>query len=312
MGELDQVYEMLCEEEKQNKNKVKHKINPESLKLLKKVEKPQPRPDTPTREFDEELDSAEQAALTVQRIIRGKAIQKQWEEGAERRADLLAELRAVKALEVHEEKALLERKKAIELQQKADISRKQKDKVVESIIAEFVGNTIADKLDFVSKELIRLQEERRFHALSLLAERRRRMREAAESGLRQAEERRRREEDEIFKQVLKVHQDTVDQFLADVVGHASETVAKDQARSQICELADRVGKAADLADQAIRAAEQEGNITKAQQLTKEICAELVHDFLIPEAARMSQREEEENRQELAKFASKKVVDEDKQ
>ena len=101
----------------------------------------------------------------------------------------------------------------------------------------------------------------------------------------------------------------VDQFLADVYGHASETVSKNQARSQICNLADRVGKAADLADQAIRAAEEEGNITKAQQLTKEICAELVHDFLIPEAARMSQREEEDNKQKLAKFASEKVVEE---
>lgn len=205
--ELDQVYEMLVEEEKQNRRKT-HKIDANGLKLLKKVEKPQPRPDTPTREFDEELDMAEQSALTVQRVIRGKAIQKQWQEGAERRADLLAELRAVQALEGHESKALLERKKAVEMQGKTDVEKKKKQKVVQSIIAEFVGNTISDKLDFVSKELIRLQEERRFHALSLLAERRRRMREAAESGLRQAEERRRREEDEIFKQVLKVHQDT--------------------------------------------------------------------------------------------------------
>merc|ERR1712071_196340 len=181
---------------------------------------------------------------------------------------------------------------------KTDDEKKKKQKVVESIIA-----------DFVSKELIRLQEERRFHALSLLAERRRRMREAAESGLRQAEERRRREEDEIFKQVLKVHQDTVDQFLADVVYVASENVAKDQARHQVEAFADIVGKAADLADQAIRAAEEEGNITKAQQLAAEICAEMVHDFLIPEAAKMEQREEEDNKQKLAKFASEKVVEE---
>ena len=55
--------------------------------------------------------------------------------------------------------------------------------------------------DFLSKELIRLQEERRIHAFSMLAERQRRIREAEESGRRQVEERRRREEDEIFKQV---------------------------------------------------------------------------------------------------------------
>merc|ERR1712226_1506942 len=308
--ELDQVYEMLCEEEKMQANKKSKDIDPNSLRLLKKIERPQPRPATPTRDFDERLDTAEQAALSVQRILRGRAIQKQWEEGAERRADLLAELRAVKALESHEESALAERKKAVELQQKTDMADSKKSQIVDSIVAEFVGETIADKLDFVSKELIRLQEERRFHALSLLAERRRRMREAAESGLRQAEERRRREEDEIFKQVLKVHQDTVDHFLADMVYEASDRVAQHEARTQVEQFADKVGKAAELADEAIRTAEQEGNITKAQQLTAEICAELVHDFLIPEAAKMAQREQQDNEKRLAAAASKGVIDED--
>ena len=68
------------------------------------------------------------------------------------------------------------------------------------------------------------------------------MREAAESGRRQAEERRRREEDEIFKQILKVHQDTVDQFLADVVIESSEKVATDKARKEVDKLADSVRK----------------------------------------------------------------------
>ena len=66
------------------------------------------------------------------------------------------------------------------------------------------GSSIGDAVDFLSKELIRLQEERRIHAFSMLAERRRRIREAEESGRRQVEERRRREEDEIFKQVLNL------------------------------------------------------------------------------------------------------------
>lgn len=55
--------------------------------------------------------------------------------------------------------------------------------------------------DTLSKELIRLQDERRIHAFTLLAERDRRMREAEESGRRQVEERRRKEEDEIFREV---------------------------------------------------------------------------------------------------------------
>ena len=54
--------------------------------------------------------------------------------------------------------------------------------------------------DFLSKELVRLQEERRVHALAMLAERQRRMREAEESGRRQVEQRRLQEEDQIFKE----------------------------------------------------------------------------------------------------------------
>jgi hypothetical protein len=60
-------------------------------------------------------------------------------------------------------------------------------------------------LDGLTKELIRLQEERRIQAFSMLAERERQKREAEQSGLRQIEERRRREHDEIFKQVLMLN-----------------------------------------------------------------------------------------------------------
>ena len=40
------------------------------------------------------------------------------------------------------------------------------------------GDSIGDALDFLSKELVRLQEERRVHAFSMLAERQRRMQNA--------------------------------------------------------------------------------------------------------------------------------------
>ena len=72
---------------------------------------------------------------------------------------------------------------------------------IDEALSELEGRSLGDTLDFLSKELIRLQEERRIHAFSMLAERQRRIREAEESGRRQVEERRRREEDEVFKQV---------------------------------------------------------------------------------------------------------------
>lgn len=72
--------------------------------------------------------------------------------------------------------------------------------LMEKHLARVEGRVLANMLDFLSKELIRLQDERRIHAFAMLAERQRRMREAEESGRRQVEERRRREEDEIFRQ----------------------------------------------------------------------------------------------------------------
>ena len=72
---------------------------------------------------------------------------------------------------------------------------------VDSCLSRLEGGSLGDVLDFLSKELVRLQEERRIHAFAMLAERQRRGREAEESGRRLVEERRRREQDEIFKQV---------------------------------------------------------------------------------------------------------------
>ncbi len=60
---------------------------------------------------------------------------------------------------------------------------------------------LGHELDLLNKELRRLQEERRVHAMVMLGERGRRRREAEESGRRQREERLRRIQDETFKQV---------------------------------------------------------------------------------------------------------------
>lgn len=73
---------------------------------------------------------------------------------------------------------------------------------MEAELGQIEDDCLGDTLDFLANELVRLQEERRIHAFALLADRDRRLREAAEGGTRQEEERRRREEDEIFKQVL--------------------------------------------------------------------------------------------------------------
>lgn len=74
----------------------------------------------------------------------------------------------------------------------------------------------------------------------MLAERRRRIREAEEAGRRQTEERRRREEDEIFKQIVKIHQQTVDTYLEDILMESASETADEQARIEIQHYADKI------------------------------------------------------------------------
>ena len=100
------------------------------------------------------------------------------------------------------------------------------------------------QLDFLNKELTRLQEERRISAFVMLAERQRRVREAEESGRRQREERMRRIEDEIFKQMMRVHQGTVDTYLEDIILQSLEGTADEQAREEIRQQADNINKMA--------------------------------------------------------------------
>lgn len=75
--------------------------------------------------------------------------------------------------------------------------------VIDNYLGDLEGRVLADMFDFLSKELVRLQEERRIHAFAMLAERQRRMREAEESGRRQVEQRRLQQEDQIFKEASR-------------------------------------------------------------------------------------------------------------
>lgn len=70
-------------------------------------------------------------------------------------------------------------------------------RAAESAVQDVVGQHAGKMLDFLSKELVRLQEERRIHAFAMLADRQRREREAAETGRRAREVHRRAQTDEV-------------------------------------------------------------------------------------------------------------------
>ncbi|XP_014665017.1 PREDICTED: protein MAATS1-like isoform X2 [Priapulus caudatus] len=272
--ELDEVYAAI-KKEQQAPTPVKS-----APRYLQKIEKPVPRPPTPTVSIPcEEEEQRELAVILLQRVVRGRAIQNMMYEGKGRRAELIDELRSTHALQTAEQQVKkLDRQATMALQRHIKLLE-NKEYRIDEVLSEMEGGAIAGMLDFLSKELIRLQEERRIHALAMLAERERRMREAEESGRRQVEERRRREEDEIFKQLIKVHQDTVDTYLEDVILQTVENTADQQARSDIQKMAHHINDVAYDVEERMSLLERE-----------DLVAELVHSFLLPEVQKQMSRE----------------------
>ncbi|PKU32921.1 protein maats1 [Limosa lapponica baueri] len=279
----------------EKKNKVKEPKKP--LRLLEKVEKPVPRPPTPVLEKPSiEEEERELAVIYLQKLLRGRAIQNMMFEGKEKRLELIQELHTTHALQ--EDRQLLlkaEEQMTLVLRQQHDLQM-HKLSSVEKHLAREEGRVLANMFDFLSKELVRLQEERKIHAFVMLAERQRRMREAEESGRRQVEERRRKEEDEIFKQVVKMQQSTIDSYLEDVILSSVENTAEEQAREEIQRMAVEINDIA---------YEMESRRTRLQ--SEEIVAELVYSFLIPEAEKMSMREKVRQSQRKHIYAAHHII-----
>ncbi|XP_063070016.1 cilia- and flagella-associated protein 91 [Engraulis encrasicolus] len=288
--ELRRTYEALVAE----KQRVEEK---KPLRFLFKTEKPEPRSPSPVAEAPPEGDEEiELAVIFLQKLLRGRSIQNQMFEGKEKRMELIQELRTTHALQREEQDILKEDKQFTHSLQRHREEHCNRLSEMESHEAGVSGAVLADMLDFLSKELVRLQEERRLHALTLLADRRRRMREAEESGRRQLEEKRRREEDAIFKQVVKVHQDTVDVYLEDIILGTVEQTADSQARQEIQRLAEEVNNVAYALED-----------TRSTLQSEEIVSELVYSFLLPEIQKISIRDKVKHSQRRHLHAARSIV-----
>ncbi|CAL8111648.1 unnamed protein product [Orchesella dallaii] len=150
-----------------------------------------------------------------------------------------------------------------------------RDTPVEEVVGHLEGETLAKMIDFLDKEMVRLIDERKIHALILLAERERKLKEAAEGGKRFQEEEVRRANDEIFKQITGIHQSTVDLYLEDIFLESCDRAADDQSRIHVQRLATTLNDALYSARQAMTEFEQE-----------ELAADLVSSFMIPELHRL--------------------------
>lgn len=208
-----------------------------------------------------EEEEQEAAILLLQRVIRGRAYFNQMFEGKEKRLDLINELRAAERFA--ETATTVEEKRYID---------QLRDKAFEGVVESLQGSIVSQTLDQLSKELLRFQQERRIAAMVKLAERDRQLRQAQESGRRQAEERLREREDEMFRQVMGVHQGTVDSYLEDVLTSTVEQAAHSRALTEARLQAAKINQVVD----KLEASVQEPEV---------VVRELVHSFALPHVQR---------------------------
>nr|XP_043069691.1 uncharacterized protein LOC108132199 [Drosophila bipectinata] len=88
---------------------------------------------------------------------------------------------------------------------------------IEDILNSFEGTYIGWYMQFLSEEMTRLSEQRRLHVLSVLAQKERWRREAAEAGIRQRENDMRRLYEEMFQKTSTVNQQISHDYIRSIL-----------------------------------------------------------------------------------------------
>ncbi|XP_017771102.1 PREDICTED: protein MAATS1-like [Nicrophorus vespilloides] len=218
----------------------------------------------------DEEEALYQHSVFIQKVLRGRASQISVLQGRYKCRELIEELKSNFTV-LKSAKGKITKKIERTKQQQINATRCANDmKLLESCLKKLSANVVGTLLDFLNKELARLHKERACHAMTLLVNRERIKREAAEAGKRQKELRRRKEHDEIFKQTIKIHQETVDLYLQDIITEGMDFTSKEEAKRYVDNLAHQI-------DEQSRKIETGDLMEKADYI-----AELVHHFVIPE------------------------------
>ncbi|KAJ3360892.1 Cilia- and flagella-associated protein 91 [Allomyces javanicus] len=280
------------------------------LRFLQPVPKPAPRPLTPTVAApDPEVEARYQTALVIQRWLRGRAVQLAMLQGKEKRQDLINELRLALVADqaVADERGAVTADaagRAAQLTERVETLAERQEQLFEDTVqAEFVGQ----QLDFIHKELKRLEEEKRLSAMAMLVERTRRMREAQEAGRRQVELARRQEQDEVFRQVMHVHQETVDSFLEEIIAQGIQETAEMSARERVRRAID---DAADpVAAMAGAVAGNGGTVDPpvVEDAPDKVVANLVSSFLFQETEKRLLRTQVQHNQQKYLLAAHQAI-----
>jgi hypothetical protein len=196
-------------------------------------------------------------------------------EGKERRIALIRELRTDETDEAQRAEEALARTKAQRRLEQALISTQD----------TIQGEVLSATGDFLSKELVRRQQESNIAEMVAAGERTRRQREAEESGRRQAEEALRNREDEVYTQMMKVHQGTVESFVDEVSSETIDNVSAERAMREAGVQHEELQK--------VLLEQKTGDSGDADDGGRVVVRDLVAKFLMPEVDRQDLRRQVE-------------------
>jgi len=182
-------------------------------------------------------------------------------EGKEKRLDLIQELRVTE-----------EWKESNNNEEEHALIQNYQDRLADGVAEGLQASIISKTMDNLSKELVRLKQERRIAGMVRLAEDVRRKREAEESGRRQAEQILREREDVLYSELMGVHQGTVDSYLQNIFSKTIDKTSSLQALEEAKLKAEKLNKFID-------------NVEARKNKPEVVIKDLVSSFLIPDVER---------------------------
>lgn len=214
--------------------------------LLEKIVKPAPRPATAVVDFSESDDHRRQAAILIQRLIRGKQMKKEMHDGLDRRSDLIVELRLRPAnslpIQSMQSINILSSTHQIPTARRQSIKTSSagteidRDSVTTHLTSEYIGR----RLDFLQKELEREQEHKRITAMVQLAHNSRLTRESQENYRRKVELAVREKEHAKVLRAMGVHDETIETYLENIVLSGLKVQASIETRGRVKVLATKL------------------------------------------------------------------------
>ncbi|XP_030383337.1 uncharacterized protein LOC115630809 [Scaptodrosophila lebanonensis] len=113
---------------------------------------------------------------------------------------------------------------------------------LENLLYMYEGTTIGWVMQFLSEEMERLKEQRKMHFFSILAQKERWRREAAEAGLRQKENEMRNLYEELFQECNLTNSEVSKEYIKSILTTDMSHIETKEANESIQELAKRIDK----------------------------------------------------------------------